>query len=228
MKTASAPRPLKIAHRGAAGHAPENTLGAVETGIRLGADYVEIDVQRTRDGRLVVIHDSDVARTTNGRGKVGEMTFEELRRLDAGSGEMIPALEEVLEVARDRTGLMIEIKVPGIAAQLYHTVDGHFPADKVIYASFHHAELLEVRDLAAAVDTLALIDGVPVLGARFALDARATHAGIALDSLTPAFVKALQESGLQVFVYTVNKPEDIRWLESLPVDGIISDHPDRL
>lgn len=214
---------LRIGHRGARGHAPENTLKAIEAGIRTGADLVELDIQRTADGALVVMHDKRVDRTTNGTGCVTRMSLEELRRLDAGEGERIPTLEEVLTCANGRTGLMLEIITPGIGAQLSRMVQQAGFAGPVVYASFLHAELSTVPE-----PRLALLDGIPVRGAGFARDAQASHVGISIDCLTPDFAAALREAGLRIFVYTVNDPRDIAWLKSLEVNGIISDYPERV
>ena len=214
---------LRIGHRGARGHAPENTLKAIEAGIRAGADLVELDIQRTADGALVVMHDKRVDRTTNGTGCVTRMSLEELRRLDAGEGERIPTLEEVLTCANGRTGLMLEIITPGIGAQLSRMVQQAGFAGPVVYASFLHAELSTAPE-----PRLALLDGIPVRGAGFARDAQASHVGVSIDCLTPDFAAALREAGLRIFVYTVNDPRDIAWLKSLQVDGIISDYPERV
>ena len=97
---------LRIGHRGAAGHAPENTLAAIQRGIELEADFVEIDVRCTADGVLVALHDATVNRTTNGKGRVDSLSLPEIRALDAGNGEHIPTLEQVLKVAAAKTGLM--------------------------------------------------------------------------------------------------------------------------
>src|ERR1700760_2592331 len=105
---------LAVGHRGAAGHAPENTLASVERGIALRVDLVEVDVQRTSDGVLVLMHDKFVARTTNGNGRLSAMRLDDLRRLDAGNGEKIPLLAELLEAANGRVGLILETITPGI------------------------------------------------------------------------------------------------------------------
>ena len=101
---------LKIGHRGAAGHAPENTLAAIQKGIALGVDFVEIDVRRTADGVLVALHDETVDRTTNGNGRVDHLSLPDVKKLRAGNGEHIPALETVLKVAGGRAGLMFGTK----------------------------------------------------------------------------------------------------------------------
>jgi glycerophosphoryl diester phosphodiesterase len=108
---ADVPRPVVIGHRGSSAYAPENTLLSYETAWKMKADMVELDVHSTADGGLVCIHDEDVSRTTNGKGLVAELTLKELRRLDAGKGQKVPLLSEVLDLARGRFGVNIEIKV---------------------------------------------------------------------------------------------------------------------
>jgi glycerophosphoryl diester phosphodiesterase len=102
-------RVLRIGHRGAAGHAPENTVAAIRKGIALGVDFVEIDVRRTSNGGLVVLHDETVNRTTNGKGRVDRLSLQEVKKFNAGNGEHIPTLEEVLKVATGVAGLMLEL-----------------------------------------------------------------------------------------------------------------------
>jgi glycerophosphoryl diester phosphodiesterase len=219
---------LRIGHRGAAGHAPENTLRAIETGISLGADFLEFDVQRTLDGALVVMHDKRVDRTTKGTGTITGMTLSEIRRLDAGQGERVPELSEVLRAANGRAGLMIEIITPAIGLQVRDAVMRSNFRGPVIYASFLHTEMRMIRETDSDASTLALLEGVPTAGAQFALDAGVTHVGLAFDSITQGFVAELHAAGLTVFVYTLNDAEDIALARALGVDGIISDFPDRL
>ncbi len=133
--------PLHIGHRGAAGHAPENTLASIRTAIGFGVDLVEVDLQRSRDGRVVIIHDQTVDRTTNGKGKVAARSLAELQALDAGKGERIPTLEELLELAEGRVGLMLEVKEAGIAELTARIVRQSRFSGPLIYASFLHKEL---------------------------------------------------------------------------------------
>ena len=219
---------LRIGHRGAAGHAPENTLAAVAAGLALGVDLIEIDVQRTRDGALVVMHDKRVDRTTNGSGTVGELTLGEIRALDAGGGQRVPTLQEVLNAVSGRGGMMLEIITPALAADVVAAVRASRFAGPLVYASFLHAELLAVRNEEPGAATLALLEGVPVAGASFALDVQATHAGLSFESATPDFIAVLQQAGLQVFLYTLNDPRDIASALERGADGIITDFPDRV
>ncbi|WNM63886.1 glycerophosphodiester phosphodiesterase [Candidatus Nitrospira neomarina] len=219
---------LRIGHRGAAGHAPENTLAALELAIKYGVDMVEFDVRRTADGALVLLHDDSVDRTTNGVGKIEELSLSVLRALDAGGGERIPLLEEALACLSGRAGAMIELKVRGIAADVCALVKAADFQGTVIYASFFHEELLPVRRLIGDAFTLALIEDVPIPFTAFATAAQATHVGVALNVVTPALVQALQAKDIKVFVYTVDEPDDIARMKRLEVDGIISNFPDRI
>lgn len=215
---------LRIGHRGAAGLAPENTLMAIEAGIAADADFVELDVQRTNDGQFVIMHDKRVDRTTNGSGRVTEMNVDQLRCLDAGRGQRIPLLEEVLSIANGRVGLLLEIITPGISSDLFRAVQLQEFQGSVIFASFHHRELLSIP----GGPRLALLEGIPVEPTMFALEARSSHVGLSVESITSDFISALHDANLQVFVYTVNDRRDVDWLSSLGVDGIISDHPEML
>jgi glycerophosphoryl diester phosphodiesterase len=220
--------PLRIGHRGAAGYAPENTLDSISHALSLGVDVVEVDVQRTVDGHLVIMHDKRVDRTTNGSGRVDALTLEELRSLNAGNGQAVPTLHEVLAVASGRAGVMLELISEGIADQLSTEVRAFRFKGTVLYASFLHKELLAIRSAEPHAQTMALLEGVPVSETGFALDARVNHVGLSLDSITQSFVEALHSASFGVFVYTVNDRRDIVWVKSLAVEGIISDFPDLL
>jgi glycerophosphoryl diester phosphodiesterase len=221
-------RILRIGHRGAAGHAPENTIAAIREGVSLGVDLVELDVQRTRDGQLVVIHDQLVDRTTNGTGMVSEMTWDEMRLLDAGNGERIPTVEEALEAANGHAGVILELKTPGIGSGIHRAVRQSAFAGPVIYASFLHVEILEIRKIDPQARTMALMECVPVSGAALARAAKANCVGLSLDCATAEFIAALHQATLEVSLYTVNDPRLIDRAIDLGVDGIISDYPERV
>ena len=221
-------RILRVGHRGAAGSAPENTLAAIRKGISLGVDFVEVDVQSTRDGRLVVMHDKLVDRTTDGTGLMSEMTWDALQLLDAGNGERVPSLEEALAAANGNTGAMLEIKAPGIGPAVHRAVRASAFSGPVIYASFFHAEILEIRKIDPLARTMALMECVPVSGAALARDANATMAGLSFDFATAEFIAALHDAGLEVLLYTVNDPRLIHRAIELGADGVISDYPERI
>jgi glycerophosphoryl diester phosphodiesterase len=215
-------QPLRIGHRGAAGHAPENTLLSVETAISLGVDVVEIDVHRSRDGHLIVMHDERVDRTTSGSGYIRDMTLRQLQALG------VPTLTDMLRAVTGRAALMIEVKVRNIICEAAGLVAAISPEVPIFYASFLHSELLDVRELDPAAKTIALIDGVLVSPTAFALESRATFAGIEFHSLEPDFIRELKNAGIGVFTFTVDDPRDIANARRLDVDGLISNFPDRL
>ena len=222
------PRVLKIGHRGAAGHAPENTLAAVRKGIELGVDFVEIDVRRTADNVPVVLHDATVNRTTNGRGRVEALSLRELKALDAGNGEPVPTVEDVLRLAAGRAGVMLELKVAGVAHLTIRAVHKSQFQDPLIYASFLHEELTEVRAVEPKAALMVLFERLPRSPVTYAMRYHPAYVGLRHDRLSRPFVDACHQEGIRVCIYTANTPGDIGRALSLGVDGVISNFPDRI
>jgi glycerophosphoryl diester phosphodiesterase len=243
-------RPLNVAHRGASDEAPENTLAAIRRAIGLGAHMVEVDVQRSRDGALVLLHDTTLVRTTNvrevfpGRApwRVADFTFDELRRLDAGSwkdrsfaGERIPSLTEALEVIHaGRSGLLLELKAPdlypGVVSDVVSAmgglpgyVDSAVAAGRLVVQSFSFAAMKEHKTQAPEIP-------VGLLGApsRANLPALATWA----DQVNPshlsvdrAYVDEVHRLGMSCLVWTVNHSYLMRRALRAGVDGVITNRP---
>lgn len=220
-------RVLRIGHRGAAGHAQENTLAAIQKGIALGVDFVEIDVRRTADGVLVVLHDETVNRTTNGKGRVDRLSLQEVKKLTTGNGEHIPTLEEVLKVAAGKAGLMVELKIRGVAQQTVETVREAEFRDPVIYASFLRDELKHVRTAHPAASLMVLFSGLSRASVARAVT-YGPYVGLRHDKATRPLVDAFHRADLLVFVYTADAPSDIQRAFSLDVDGVISNFPERI
>lgn len=227
-KESPARKVFRIGHRGACGHAPENTLASIEQAVALGCALAEVDVRRTADGYLVLLHDERVDRTTNGTGPVAEMNLEGLRKLDAGGGERIPTLEEALQAANGRIGLILEVKAEGLAYDACGIVRASGFTGPIIYASFLHDELQHIRRIDPDANTMVLFKRLPKDPAAEAARLQATHVGLRFDTATIPLAKALHQAGLIVFVYTVNKPKDLQRMRTLNVDGIVSDFPDRI
>ena len=219
---------LRIGHRGAVGHAPENTLLSIRKAIALGVDMVELDVRGTKDGHCVLLHDGRVDRTTNGRGAVAEMTLDEVRRLDAGEGERIPTLGEALETANGRVGVILEIKSPGLAEAVAAAARQSGFTGRILYASFLHQELKGVRAVIPSANTMALLESGSSLAPPNLVGMRVSHVGLPLDPRIQNNVESFHAAGFAVFVYTVNDPADIAGVKSLGVEGIISDFPERI
>lgn len=219
-------KPLRIGHRGAAGHVLENTLGSIEKAIELGVDYVEIDLRLTRDGHVVVLHDATVDRTTNSCGRIKDLTLAEVKRIKTKDGQHVPTLEEVLKLTDGQVGLMLELKVRSLAKPVAEIVQRSGFSGPVIYASFHHKELSHVREWLPSASIMPLISRGRI-APRIPVKLGADHVGIRLDRVVKPVVAILHTAGVQVFVFTVNDAEDITHMTDIDVDGIISDMPPR-
>jgi glycerophosphoryl diester phosphodiesterase len=227
-----------IAHRGASHAAPENTLVAFSRAVEMGADMIELDVQRSADGVLVVIHDDDTLRVAGGAGgAVAALTFDDLRRLDLG-GSSIPTLNEVLDLVR-AAGIEanVELKVPGVEEDAVALVLAAGLRDAALFSSFHVESLVRVRALDPTA-RLALLSGTetlrPAIRWREAyplpllhrLAAEAWHPHYRL--LNRVIARAVHQAGYRINVWTVDRPAVMRRLIRLGVDGIITDEPDLL
>lgn len=218
---------MRVGHRGARAYEPENTLRSFKRAIELGVDAVELDVRRTADGDVVVIHDDSVDRTTNGSGLVKELTLEEIRQFNTEEGEKIPTLQEALDFLAGRVKVLIELKEVGIEEEVVGLVREKGMVDGVVIISFLEEALRRVKELDEGVATGLLyvrhkkpIEATLELGAKYMLPLyRFTHS---------ADVRKAHEAGLKVIVWTINKPEEVTEYEKKGVDGIATDKPDIL
>lgn len=228
-----------IGHRGAMGHAPENTLPSFARAIEMGADFLECDVHLTRDGVPVVIHDAGLERTTNGSGAVRERTWDEIGRLDAGSwfggkahaGARVPPLEAVLELARGRCGVLVEIKggiLQGVEEAVARRIER---CDAESWAGVIASDprcLERIRTISPRTNT-ALVSGMecatPLASAR---SAGANGLVPEASTVTPKLVSAAAAAGLWVAPWTINDPAAARTMARMGVDGVISNYPDRM
>lgn len=226
---------INCAHRGASGSAPENTMAAIEQAVELGADMVEIDVQPTVDGKLAVIHDATLARTTNGDGLVRMCTMAELKSFDAGSwyghrwaGERIPELGEVLEHTRGRLRLNIELKEfhgdERALAELLRLLQDHDDIERCLVTSFDN-ELINDLKLRAEGLTVGYILGADEMPS-WAFRARVELLSVKRTLVNAAFVEFSTAAAKTVHVWTVNDPAEMAHLIDLGVDGIITNHPE--
>ena len=222
---------LVIGHRGAMGHAPENTLESIQVALDMGVDWIEIDVYAV-DSEIVVIHDGTLMRTTNGFGRVMKQKLDYLRSLDAGNGEKIPLLSEVIELVDGKVGLNIELKGPNTAGPVINFLDNHLPShwdkENILLSSFEHVQLEEAKKLNPTYKRAPLfwknkIDHDYVINE---LEAIAVNPW--LPTVTQQMVNDAHAHDLQVLVYTVNKPADIEKMRSFGVDGIFTNYPDRV
>lgn len=232
-----------VAHRGASGYAPENTMAAYWKAFKMRADYIEIDVQESQDGQLVVIHDTTLDRTTNGTGKVKDYTMEQLRALDAGSffdpyfaGEKLPTFEEVIDTFKGKIGILIELKSP----ELYPGIEEKVAAvlkDRHLDKGRHKKIILQSFNFDSMKTIHALLPNVPI-GVLTSNPADLSNEKIAEFSaysnyinptrklVTKELVDTIHESHMGIMSWTVTKQEEVQPLLVTGVDGIITNYPD--
>ncbi|MHA1617371.1 MAG: glycerophosphodiester phosphodiesterase [Candidatus Njordarchaeales archaeon] len=218
-------KPWCIAHRGASKLAPENTLKSFKKAIELGADMIELDVRLTKDRKVVVIHDADISRTSNGSGPVRSYTLEELRKFDFGDGERIPTLEEALELARDKVLVNVEIKEPDMVREVVEVIKKTGMVNQVIVSSFIHPILPMIKKLEPSIKTAILFVCYPVNVVRLARDAMADFINPYHEAVEEMMVNAARSAGLGILPWTVDDEESMKKLIRLGVDGVITNDP---
>ena len=217
-----------MGHRGAPAYEPENTLRSFRRALEMGVSAVELDVQLTKDGRLAVIHDETVDRTTNGRGRVKDRTYPELRKLDAGLGERIPALEEVVELMRGRVHLVVELKQPDAAQPLLTFFREHQLFGTAHVISFWHPAIKALKEQEPRLHTGALLVGCPADPGGLARAALADALVLNYAFVNAELVAAAHAEGRQVFVWNIDDPETLKPYLTMNLDGIGSNRPDIL
>ncbi|MBQ6480134.1 MAG: glycerophosphodiester phosphodiesterase [Anaerolineaceae bacterium] len=228
-----------LGHRGYSGNYPENTMLAFQKAMEAGADGIELDVQFSKDGRLVIIHDETLDRTTTGKGWVRDHTLEELKSLDASfkfTGQygvnQIPTLCEVLDYMKDKDAVTnIELKTgvfeyEGIEEAVLNCVRKHNLSDKVIISSFNHYSILRMRKLAPELKCGLLTDCWLINAGKYVHDLDVPCYHPAFRNLTPEITKEIKQYGLEINTWTVNTLEDFKNLESLGVDIAIGNYPE--
>lgn len=227
--------PIVVGHRGNSAHAPENTLASAREAFERGASVVEIDVRRTKDGHLILLHDATFQRTAGDPRKPEDMTLDEVRALDAGAwkdaryrGEHVPTLEEMLDLAKGRGTLLFDLKQTGLMPDIAKLVNERGMADQVLMGPWTTAEAVEARR--NLPDTpVVLIGSIPAVRPEgwFADLVRQGVRGFnsAAGSVNAEFMREAARRGMPVFAWTVNDPAEMRRLAALGVTGILTDDP---
>lgn len=232
---------INFAHRGSSAICPENTMAAFAKGLEQGATGIETDVQMTKDGRLVLIHDESVARTTGAEGLVKDYTYDELAKLDAGSwfgadfqGERIPLLEELLELTKNRgTIVNIELKngsiqYPELEKRVIETVRQYNMSEQVVISSFNHYSLVECKHIDPEIRTGLLYGEGLYKPWEYAKLAKADALHAYHRAVLPEWVEEAKQHGVVYHPWTVNDEEQMKTLIDAGVAGIITDYPDVL
>jgi glycerophosphoryl diester phosphodiesterase len=227
-----------IAHRGASAYEPENTLRAFDQAIEMGATMLELDVHLSHDGHLVVAHDADISRTTDGTGRVTELSLEQIRRFDAGLGERVPILGEVIELVRGRAELYIELKGQRTPEPVVKMLQEMRFADRAVVGSFYPWLSQRAKFLDPALRISVLIGGqdreANYVEWALAVEADFVHlcweraSPTPHELLTPAMIATIRQYGLGIILWHEERPAELRELVKLDVDGICTNTPDVL
>ena len=243
--------PWVIAHRGASGIAPENTLAAIERAIEMQVDFIEIDIHQSKDGEIVLMHDATLDRTTDGMGAISDYTWAELKKLDAGSwmdsqftNERIPTLREALDLINGQSRVLLEVKkgedgrYHGFEEKIVRLIDEKSAASWVVIQCFQAETVRRFMELAPEIEVHKLLLGeLPLVplhhDGEFQFKQAGNFEGVAAINpwrpmLTQRLVNRIHSRNKKVFVFTINKVSDMKKAIEMGVDGIITDYPDRL
>ncbi|MEL7479153.1 MAG: glycerophosphodiester phosphodiesterase family protein [Pseudomonadota bacterium] len=218
-----------FAHRGASGNYPENTTSAITAALQAQVDGIELDVQSCADD-FVIIHDSWLDRTTNGTGRVVDTPFSEISKLDAGNGQKILNLQQVLELIGTQTQINLELKhtfgLDKLVSTLEQNVaDGIIEREQLLISSFDHHQLKWLKQNLPWVKIGALTASIPLNYAYFAENLHAYSVHLDKNFINHEFVADAKQRGLKVMTYTVDKQQEIEEMQNLGVDGIFSNYP---
>ena len=228
-----------IAHRGFSGKYPENTMLAFKKAYEAGCDGIEMDVHLTRDNVMVIIHDEDIARTTDGKGFVRDFTYEELKKFDASAGfrsqygfNPIPTFEEYVAWAKDLplfTNVEIKNSVyyyDGLEETLIRVIRENHMEDKIIFSSFNNASIMKCKQLAPEIQCGFLMDGCIGNAGAYVEKMGVECAHPDWHKLTDEEIAGCKAHGVKINTWTVNEEKEMIRLRDLGIDGIISNYPD--
>lgn len=228
-----------IAHRGFSGITPENTLISFQKAIECGADYFELDIHKTKDDSIVVIHDESIDRTSSNdmKGEIAEMTYSELNAVRVGfskefgdkyKNEKIPTLREALELAKGKIKVCIEIKVYDVEKEVLNIVNDLGVNDEVIIFSFYYPVLAKFRELDKNIPILFLVNNadIMILDSARAIGSNAIGSGNG-TAVTREFLDIAHNNGMEVWIWTVNDEDEMQKFIDIGIDGLITNFPDK-
>ncbi len=218
-----------VAHRGASAYKPENTLESIKKAVELKAEYVEVDLRRTKDGELILLHDETVDRVTGGKGKVENLTLEEVKKLRVKGNERIPTLKEVINyLKKKKTNLVIEIKVEGIEEEVLNLLEETGFLKRCIITSFLHPSIKKIRNVCEKVDLGVIISCKPLKPHKIALESGANYLFQKHKYVDLEIVEKCHSEKVKVVPWTVDDLEIALNLKKLGVDGLVTNKPDLL
>ena len=226
---------IVVGHRGAMGHALENTIESVQKAIKLNVDGIEIDVFKSKTGELIVYHDPFLSRLSNSNAFIEQISLDSIKKVELKGGLSIPTLNEVINIIPEKIFLNIELKGSNTAFETNKVIieylkEFNLPPSKFIISSFRWDELRKFRDLNKDIPIAILVDSLYKIDNAIKL-AKEINA-IALNPnnkfITKKIVKKIQSNNIKVFPYTINSPKNIKRMKLMGVDAIITDYPERI
>jgi glycerophosphoryl diester phosphodiesterase len=218
---------LIYGHRGSPATSPENTLKSFQEAINAGVHGLEFDVRASSDGDLIIIHDRDLARTTSLSGNVDELPVATIRTADAGDGQPVPTLQEVLDLVGDRVHLDIEVKQSGLESQILNTL-GHYPNARWALSSFDEDILFALRQLSETADLIPIVPFVSDGLFSFAKKLRSPAVALMASSYMETAAELFAVAELPVIVWTVNDIEEAFRVKALGAYGLCTDSPAKI
>lgn len=225
--------PMVIGHRGAMGHETENTLASIQKAMDFGVDMIEIDVFKIKSGEIVVFHDEQVDRLSDGTGRIENYNMESVKELTLIGSHEIPLLEDVLRLMDNKIALNIELKGANTAEEVNHIVnafikDGGWHLENFIISSFKWDELRKMREVNAHIKIAVLTEEDPLGAIATAKELNAVAINPDYKTLTSENIGKIKEAGLKIYTWTVNELDDIKKMKDYGVDGIITNYPERV
>ncbi|NKI26109.1 glycerophosphodiester phosphodiesterase [Arenibacter sp. 6A1] len=224
---------LVIGHRGAMGHETENSLASIQKAMEMGVDMIEIDVFKIKSGEIVVFHDDKVDRLTNGKGKIESYELTELQNLKLRGNHNIPTLQQVLNLIDHKVRLNIELKGAHTADSVdfiinYYLKEKGWSLDNFLISSFRWDELKQMRALNKQIGIAILVEGDPLKALPIAKELGAEAINPHYKELSLENVKEIRKGGFKIYPWTVNSRKDIKSMQGMGVDGIITNFPERI
>jgi glycerophosphoryl diester phosphodiesterase len=214
---------LIIAHRGAKKLAPENTLRSFQEAIDLNADYVEFDTRLSKDEELVLMHDATTLRTTGHIGRVKNMTLDKLKKLNCGKGEKVPTLIELIELAKEKIRLWLEIKTKGQTEKVVKIIKENGLVDSIVVSSFHHRELLKIQKLEPKIKLAALVFGIRK---NKSINEAIENNFYAIQSFhrftNKQFINRAHDNNIKIFAWNVSSKVKMRKFIDWNIDGVVT------
>ena len=226
---------IVVGHRGAMGHALENTIESVKKAIQLNVDGIEIDVFKSKTGELVVYHDPFLSRLSNSNAFIEQISLDSIKKVELKGGLSIPTLNEVIDIIPEKIFLNIELKGSNTAFETNKVIieylkEFNLPPSKFIISSFRWDELKKFRNLNKDVPIAILVDSLHKIdnAIKLAKEINAVALNPNNKFITRKIVNKIQSNNIKVFPYTINSPKNIKRMKSMGVDAIITDYPERI